>query len=837
MILRKGRGYMVRFCDGEVKCVEYTSLTADGLLGYFSQGHKNEIVCVYDNFYNRGGRYVGAITYHSVQHAAGIEEAIKKEYIVWNNDMWKNAREYFKHASLIAEIGAILPVLDEAGRLICFAYEDMEAKREIRMLRELQEAVNVLQFTDIYPENKYVRIYDFNELAYLFAQYLEQLGIKVETIGEGWKGFFRTTNAVPASDCFTIYAEGVGEKKQSYKEELMKSVSVEFECIDSIYETNIKNGRIADACGDIVWFMERIRNEKEIVIVGTGIYSLNAYEILRANDIEIFCFLSEDLSERKYKMFDKKVLSEEEVKNCTKRPVFLECNDENSAWGFGETDRYDYEGYRRNDQYFMLKDYTDIPIGYLKNLLKDRNAVLIGNFNLCCNINRILEDVWNCHVTYWDLLGENPLHKEDIEVTDDRYIAEDAVCLLVEPQYLYMPRKKELYLKQLRNSKIQNFTDYFSYNEVLIFVQKQDAEKYTIPCLTPDKIVIDISGHMSGNAFFMSLLQGHSEILMMELDVWKIISNLFLICIQLAEERSEDVLPCFWEIYAMVATDGNQTLLQHRKIFDEKFKELLSYKKSFTSQELFVMIHIAYAKIWGTDIVDVSNMMLYFEQHAALGIERINYEQWLCDQKVKGFSILIARNSYIRVGSYFRHLESYGRFSYPNMGNLWKNMMYIDKDREVPDHWERFEVKFEDLKTKPMETLGHICDILSISWNECLLKTTEHGEMEKYFSGNEMVTGFDLKPVYNLYEEYFSDFDRLRINMIFSELQKRFDYPYVSCQNFSRRQLQEMFLVKFRFECRLTYDSDFWKKQYRKDMMNIINQYLQKSRKDEMLKQ
>lgn len=77
------------------------------------------------------------------------------------------------------------------------------------------------------------------------------------------------------------------------------------------------------------------------------------------------------------------------------------------------------------------------------------------------------------------------------------------------------------------------------------------------------------------------------------------------------------------------------------------------------------------------------------------------------------------------------------------------------------------------------------------------METTVHGETASYDGG---ITGFDMKPVYNLYEEFFSAFDRMRICMINASFQKKYGYSYVRCLDFSRRELQEMFLQDFRWE-------------------------------------
>ena len=140
-----------------------------------------------------------------------------------------------------------------------------------------------------------------------------------------------------------------------------------------------------------------------------------------------------------------------------------------------------------------------------------------------------------------------------------------------------------------------------------------------------------------------------------------------------------------------------------------------------------------------------------------------------------------------------------------------------------------------NLKVSPQESLMQICSELEIPWDDCLLETTYRGNIIGYSSGDDTIIGFDLKPVYNLYEEYFSDFDRFRINMIFSSIQRKFDYPYTSCLNFSRRLLQEMFLCEFRFENRLSYADDYWKKRFHKEFVHKAYRYLQKVRREEIM--
>ena len=172
---------MIRFCDREVGCAEYGSLTREEMLDYFLHGHMDDMICVYEDFESM--KYLGIVTYDSFRCASDVEAALRREYVVWCTDIWQTARNYFYSEHEDSTMDGLLPVLNEEGQLICFAYEDEGANREVRMLRELQETYGALSFTDVYPEYKCVRIYEFNELAYYLAKYLEGLNVSVEVVG------------------------------------------------------------------------------------------------------------------------------------------------------------------------------------------------------------------------------------------------------------------------------------------------------------------------------------------------------------------------------------------------------------------------------------------------------------------------------------------------------------------------------------------------------------------------------------------------------------------------------------------------------------------------------
>ena len=69
------------------------------------------------------------------------------------------------------------------------------------------------------------------------AEYLLWQKISVKVEGSMWKGFLESDDREYMDyNCMTIYAEGVWNRSSNWMENFLRSVSVEFECIDHIYE-------------------------------------------------------------------------------------------------------------------------------------------------------------------------------------------------------------------------------------------------------------------------------------------------------------------------------------------------------------------------------------------------------------------------------------------------------------------------------------------------------------------------------------------------------------------------------------------------------------------------
>ncbi len=288
---------MIRFCDKEVYCVSYEQIDRSALLNYFFQGNMDEGVCVQ----NPDGTYRGWISYYSLIHCENVKEAVWEDCVVPGRGIWEQARKFFACHEYRLHENVLLPVTDQAGNLICFAYEDGEANREIRMLRELKELSAAIGFSDLYPQYDCVKICGCNELAVLFAAYLKDRGIAVKTEGELWEYFLTEDGGeYPDYQCLTIYAEGVeGKKSQNWVENLLRSVSPEFECVDCIYEENLKRGLIVNAMGSFQEWIDVLKNaDKDIVIWGAGIQAQNVYGFLLYHGVACSYFLCDCLEKK-----------------------------------------------------------------------------------------------------------------------------------------------------------------------------------------------------------------------------------------------------------------------------------------------------------------------------------------------------------------------------------------------------------------------------------------------------------------------------------------------------------------------------------------------------------
>ena len=68
-------------------------------------------------------------------------------------NLWDDVRKIFRqHVSYDEANVIMIPIMNMNSEVVCYAYQDSEANRELRMLKELEKNMDILQFKDVFPE-------------------------------------------------------------------------------------------------------------------------------------------------------------------------------------------------------------------------------------------------------------------------------------------------------------------------------------------------------------------------------------------------------------------------------------------------------------------------------------------------------------------------------------------------------------------------------------------------------------------------------------------------------------------------------------------------------------
>lgn len=735
------------------------------------------------------------LRFYSKEIECGDTFHIAEDGLYMDDGIWNNCKRFLPDWVEEEDCAiTLIPVRNSVGELIAYGYQDSEADRELRMIRELKENKSALQFTDIYPECQKVIIYGCNELTISFAEYLKALGVAISVVGEYWDYFGYDSNYQGINrekDALVIYAEGIYWQNQDLRQCVRRSVSPEFECVDKIYEANVLQGKISDTVGNFDEFIKMLKGEKEIVILGVGTQSQDTYDLLMEHGIDICAFGGLVKKDYRWKrLLGKPIMSAAEIKRHFHHPIFLYCRDSHGALGEEWTEYFDYRGYERNKQFFLIRDYTDIPATNLVHVLHGRKVLLAGDPRLC----EMLAD-------YLNMIENGEVDVQYTALSEKVSVEEDRISCVVYPTYgegqTMAAERKRIIEEKLSEMGLSDYTSYFMSPRCIALIEiylNQNNEKYTVPQLTPKGILLGRIPSVFGNTFFRGVMDGHPEVLLMPYSFLN--HNLFYLCVRLAGVDSNKLLQKFWEMYDEESGD-RERIFPNQDKFDARMRSLLRLKSSFTSQELFVMFHMAYAEMF-TDkpIPDASELIIYWEAHNISQNYFPFFALWLEDKKVNGHTLALRRNSIVRAGSICKHRELYN-WEVSNPFSLLFLDESFDKFNFEYSHWSELKLRFEDIKVNPKTELMKVCRLMDIAWSDNFLRTTRAGKTYSYLGG---VVDYDLGPVFTEYPDYLSSFDRFRISIASGPYQKRYGYPYYDCTKFSRGELQEIFLKPFLFE-------------------------------------
>ncbi len=75
--------------------------------------------------------------------------------LTFDEKIWQQGKGSFrKNGYRNSAMLQVVPIMDRDGRSFCFGWQDIEADRELRLLKELEEIGDALQFPDIFPDIK-----------------------------------------------------------------------------------------------------------------------------------------------------------------------------------------------------------------------------------------------------------------------------------------------------------------------------------------------------------------------------------------------------------------------------------------------------------------------------------------------------------------------------------------------------------------------------------------------------------------------------------------------------------------------------------------------------------
>ncbi len=777
-----------------------------------------------------------------------MDIAIASESILLGGEFFReeNRKHFKQYVSDDATSLHMIPVTDERQEIICYAYQDREANRELRMLKELEKTEDALRFQDVYPKIQEVVIYGCNELAYYFVKYLEKQHISVKTSGKYWRYFGYKEDGEPEaseSQRMAVLAEGTMLGGATLYQTLLRSVSPEFECIEKIYEANRSAGKIGDAKGNLEELLETLK-EREVVLLGTDYKSQDAYDFLYEHGIDIACFAEWEDTEKGGKqrtLLGKDVVSVEGIIRSKEDAVWIDSIEKNSALGTEAVEIFDYYGYERNEQFFLLQDYTEIPCTSLLHVLKGKNVFFSGEERLCRLVMNYLKETGNIDSLYIELPQRNEIGEADILCVVNPCIHRGVYPLWSYPKagtlFNYYDvfdinrlrksyPKAEAFRKALEKYENPFYTEYFSQMQILVVADEyrnRGRKKYDIKKFCPKGFLLGKIPFHSGNIFFRGILDGHPDILKWSYSA--INNNLLLYCIRLAGETAENILSDFKRICSEEIPFYYEHEFSSYDQFENRIKELLSVKESFTSQELFVIFHIAYMEVlFGYKIEDLSQKIIYWEPHFVSREDFCYVAQWLEDAEIHGQTVCLHRDNVTRNGAVFK-VHSVTPSAYHFVPGM--SAEKITSEEVTYENWEEFHMRFEDIKLHPQRELRALCDRVGIFWSDMMLRVTDQGKAVDY----EGISDFDLNVVFNQYEEFLSAFDRFRISLLSSPYQKKYGYTYEDCMGFSRRELQEMFLKEFRFQTSLGFDSLQEERTYALRMQRLLRNLLWEARK------
>lgn len=482
------------------------------------------------------------------------------------------------------------------------------------------------------------------------------------------------------------------------------------------------------------------------------------------------------------------------------------------------------QGFVKNRTYFIaieLEMKGVLPIIRAPFQLTGKKIILLGLPYLCDLFIQWLgndtEQIEVCYseedVNVWNKRFPNslwiPLYREPLEIEYDKRIRWIISCLVKE-NVLYT----------------EWFLRHFDYCDGRVQPEWYGNTRNA----TVSKILFNILPNNVGNSFLNGVLDAHPEILYfgMEMYVWT--NNIWDIVQIAKKEKGVKIVKKIVEKireYTLKAWDENINSLTVVPLPNKDLEWLDRYQKSlmsrmneerqYTEKDILIEMYLAWKEANYME-VDGAETIIYMDIHGGCILwESYNMlVRWLDNLGFEVILLQMLRRPYAQSASTMRMQIALGNF-HENVA-LWALIVcaFEELHGELRDH-KILRLRFEDIKQFPEVVLKKLCNELQISWSESMLETTSAGERTKCNIGSEEITGYDLKPVWYPYDEFYDAFDKFRMDILCKKKCKAYDYPFVPEEKYPMpiNELIELFTIPFQFEKYIEFANDADKLKFR----------------------
>lgn len=483
------------------------------------------------------------------------------------------------------------------------------------------------------------------------------------------------------------------------------------------------------------------------------------------------------------------------------------------------------DGFVKNLSYFnsvesdLKGEFPEVRESVL-HVFRDKTLILYGNLFLCDLFEKWIKKS----------SGSIEVHicsAEDIIIDYKNKYRESIWIPLEFTSPFFMDSKKtEALFETLHNYNIVSFSRFFLH--YMIFCEEESVISNNTPALSNHNIFIKKvaflkSAALSGASFINSVMDFHPNILYLGfnalgINIWRVVKMAAKVP---NEKKVEVIIDMAKEAFA-----GESTYSFSLEEYGNILEKYIQPHCVYSERDLFIRMHLAhYELIHGT--TPVGEVIIYMDVHDNAIQMRDIMLSWL---KCMGFQAILlemVRNPYKRFGSGLKlHLRK-DRDINRILGFL--DLVSGESFEKTEEKYEIIRMRFEDLKMYPKQILQKLCNILEIPWSDTFLETTLCGEPTAYVEGGgKGITGFELKPVYHTYDEYFDAFDKLRLDMIFREKNKAYGYSYVHEEKYTEMLLkvEDIFKIPFKFEEYLPFPSETARERFRNKMQMLCENIL-----------